>query len=150
MATELEKIRQEREALELEDLRERVEATRAVRETRKIAHARQEFEIAEAARVEKVRQANCRHKKGGKNKEGFLNGNDSNYSVQRHTYPWGQVEVLCTRCQKTWNKPADALKAADPKAYKAAMEEYRMALEWPTDNEPSGTQLFLITRTAAA
>jgi hypothetical protein len=105
-----------------------------------------EFDLAESNRQKALREANCKHRKGGRNKEGLDKGNGSDYSVIQNTYPAGDVQVMCQRCGATWDNPSLELKATDPALYEKRLREYRRALEWPTDNEPSGTQLFLITR----
>lgn len=118
------------------------------KESRREKLAAQCRDIAENERQRVVREANCKHKKGGRNKAGLDRGTDSNYAVIQHTMPVGEVIVICQRCGAIWGNPPIALKRSDPEAYQIAARNYRRALEWPTDNEPSGTQLFLIQRTA--
>jgi len=138
--------------LELEDLTARVEERRekkAALEARAAA-AQRSLEQANADII--ASQKVCRHKKGGRNKAGLVNGSDNYYSVNKHTYSHGETVVFCTRCTQEWRMPKQPnpeLKKQDPAAWKLAvaefkkqLAEYREALNWPTDNEPSGTALF--------
>lgn len=129
----------------LELNKEKLQELHDARERRRMKMAKQEQDLRENQRIKDARQRNCKHKKGGRNKEGFAKGNSANYAVIQHTYPAGETIVLCQRCDKEWRMPAIQLKATDPAAYERQLREYRIALEWPTDNEPSGTRLFLIT-----
>lgn len=142
---QLEEVRLQKELMELEDLTYRVQNERNRREMVMRNHKSQQDTIAKINRDIIAKQSVCKHKKGGKNLAGIVNGNSSDYSIWKHTYPWGAVEVICSRCGKTWNKPAIALRKSDPKAYRAQMEEYNEAINWPTDNEPSGSVLFAFT-----
>jgi hypothetical protein len=134
----------EREELELELLREQVSTMKARREQRIVERARMAQVFKANEQNEKMRRAVCRHHKGGKGSQGFLNGNDKDYSVIKHTYPTGELVVMCTRCQNEWRKPPLELRKEDPKEYRRLMQEYQDAVNFPTDNEPSGTQIFLI------
>lgn len=96
----------------------------------------------------------CTHRKGGKvglagGMEALTQGNDQNYSVIKHTLPLGETIVICQRCPMKWRKPDEALKKSNPAEYKQQLKTYQWALRLPTDNEPSGTQLFLRQRAAA-
>jgi hypothetical protein len=143
--TEAEKNRAELEALQLAELRE-------VAEERKNARAARVRQLRTVAMALKATddaklnlQSQCAHRKGGKNLDQFFSGNDSNYAVVKHTLSHGPTIVICQRCQKVWEPP----KALNPDATKAQremwdaeMREYRIALSYPTDNEPSGSVLF--------
>lgn len=143
--SELELLELEEKRLRVESLRFTVENERARREQILRAHKMQQESLDQALKAVQAEQAFCKHKKGGKNLEGVLNGNDTNYSVQKHTYPWGELTVICTRCGKEWRKPSEALKASDPKEWRRQNTEYLEAVNFPTDNEPSGTQIFVVT-----
>lgn len=136
----------EERMLRLEDLRNRVTADRERRANIQLAHERQARSLEDYNQQVKKQQDVCKHRKGGKGLEGILNGHDSNYSVAKHQYPWGEFGVMCLRCGKEWRKPKDELKKENPAAYKAAMSDYKEALNFPTDNEGSGTQLFMVER----
>jgi hypothetical protein len=145
---EREVLELEMRKLELENLRFTVEQQRSIMLQRKMHRERIAEVISQENAQNALYQANCKHRKGGKNKAGFLNGSDNYYSVIHHTYPEGRLVVMCTRCQSQWEKPPQELRKEDPAAYKQQMADFQTALNWPTDNEPSGTQLFLIQRTA--
>jgi hypothetical protein len=139
-------IRLQSAELELENLTYSVEQQRARREQIARTHKLQMEQIDEANRNIVAQQALCSHKKGGKGLAGILKGNSPNHSTNQHTYPWGEVVVICTRCGKEWAKPKVDLKVKDPALYKKQLTEYKEALEFETDNEPSGSQIFTITR----
>jgi hypothetical protein len=124
---------------QLAEINERKERRRAKLE-------KQAADIEANRRNRAQRQASCKHKKGGRNRPGLARGTDANYAVVVNTMPTGEVIVICQRCAKKWEAPTAELKRSDPAAFAIQMAEYRRALEFPTDNEPSGTQLFLITR----
>jgi hypothetical protein len=146
---QLERIRLEREELELEDLRERVGKQRLQREERRQDRIRIQLDMESNEADLRRRQSVCQHKKGGKDQKGLVYGNDSNYSVIVNTYPTGKREVLCQRCEKLWEEPPALLRKTDPKAYREQMREFEIAVNFPTDNTPSGRQLFRIERFAA-
>jgi hypothetical protein len=148
MPTDKKSLELEREELELELLRENVANMKAQRAQRieERVHMAETFKANE--RSEAARRAVCRHRKGGKGKAGFLNGSDNYYSVIHHTYPMGDLVIMCSRCQMEWRKPPLELRKANPAEYRKQMQAYQTALDWPTDNEPSGTQLFTIAPSA--
>ncbi len=152
--TETDKLLQESAATDLEMKRvqlelqkEQLQEINARKESRRLQIAEQQRDIVENERQRIAREANCKHKKGGRNKGGLERGTDSNYAVIQHTMPIGDVIVMCQRCGAIWTKPPIELKRSDPEAHAVMQRNYLRALEWPTDNEPSGTQLFLIQRT---
>jgi len=58
--------------------------------------------------------------------------------------------VCCIRCGRLWEPPDPALNtrkasAEDKALYKRLYAEYQWAVNLPTDNETSGTQLFVFT-----
>ena len=145
MATEIEKNRAELEALQLAELREQAQERASAR----AARVRQLKTVALALKMTDDATANrqnrCAHRKGGKNLDQFFDGNDSNYSVIKHTLSHGPTIVICQRCQKVWSRPAplhDDASKQQIAAWEAEMKEYRTALALPTDNEPSGAVLF--------
>jgi len=75
-------------------------------------------------------------------------GDDSKYAVIKHQLPHGPIIVICQRCYKLWHKP-DALpknySKVEREQYVAALDEYNKALNFPTDNEMSGNQMFMVT-----
>lgn len=132
--------------LNLELVTEQLQTLQHQKEAKRLKLQQQERDIRETNAQKELRQARCRHKKGGRNKEGLDRGNSADYAVIQNTFPAGNVEVMCQRCHKEWRVPLLELKATNPDLYLKQLREYRIALEWPTDNEPSGTQIFLITK----
>jgi hypothetical protein len=111
--------------------------------------------IENALRADKQRTeatiSRCAHRKGGKGVEMIYRGNDSNYAVIKHQLPHGPIIVICQRCPKVWYPPDAALIAKGAtteqrRQYRRELEEYTTALNYPTDNEMSGSQLFVVTR----
>jgi hypothetical protein len=142
------KLQLEQQKMAFEDLKYRVENERNRRMVIQLQHKNAQDTLAQANRDIIASQSSCKHKKGGKNLAGILNGNSENYSIWKHTYPWGATQVICSRCGKQWNKPALALRAIAPAQYKREMEVYNTVINWPTDNEPSGSVLFTFERNA--
>jgi hypothetical protein len=102
-------------------------------------------------------QARCKHKKGGRDVSGIFDGNSENYAVMKHTEPWGETYIKCQRCGKEVRDPffmmrklnpekVIAFKKKNPARYLRAMKEYRRWASLPTDNSPSGSQIFNIQR----
>lgn len=139
------KIRAELEALQLAELREQAEERKAARAAR-LLHLKtvaQALQMSENAR--RILQNRCAHRKGGKNLEQFFDGNDPNYAVIKHTLSHGPTIIICQRCQRVWEPPAPLnpeATTAQRKEWEAEMAEYRRALAFTTDNEPSGAVIF--------
>ena len=144
-------ITEELELLQLEETRDRVEATRAHRSAVRARAERRNQDILDNRRMEEAQQAACWHKKGGRGVENLSHGNDHNYAVIKHTLSHGPLIVVCQRCRKLWEPPDTRLNARsaskeDKALYKKLWDEYQWAVNLPTDNEPSGTQLFVISK----
>lgn len=155
--TELEMLEVEERKLRLELMREQVGQIQAKKD--QTARTRRDQAATEAfnRRKTEIEQENCPHKKGGRGIEGIFSGNSSDYSVIKHTEPWGETYVKCQRCGKEWRDPFFMLrktdpqrvalaKEKDPRDYNLAMKSYKEALEFPTDNSPSGGAIFGIQR----
>jgi hypothetical protein len=143
-------ITEELELLQLEETRERVFEMRRARDGRVARAASRDRDITENLRQQAAIQASCWHKKGGKGRENLLHGNDANYAVIKHTLSHGPTLIFCQRCSRVWQPPDTRLnhpKASpeDKALYKKLHEEYQWAANLPTDNEPSGTQLFVFS-----
>jgi hypothetical protein len=100
---------------------------------------------------ESMIQAACWHKKGGKGVEMMYKGSDALYAVIKNILPTGTLQVFCQRCGKVWEPPPAALNrrgasVEDRRLYARLYTEYQQAVNYPTDNETSGSQLFLIHR----
>jgi len=147
---ELEQIELEMKRLQITHLRFEVEKESQRRADIARTQAQQQQSLKESQEALEARQAICPHKKGGKNIEGINHGTAQEYAVFTHTYADGRVVPMCTRCGKEWHKPPVELRRSDPPEYKRLLKEYVESLKFPTDNEPSGTQLFMITQYTAA
>jgi hypothetical protein len=147
---ELQSLEMEERRLRVEALRTSVEQERSRRAERERARKAQQDAIDDERRNHDAEQAVCKHKKGGRNLEGFLDGNDNDASIIKNTYPWGEQGAMCTRCLKEWRQPPDSLKKSNPKEYKRLLDEFKAAMSAPTDNTPSGNALFIIAKNPAA
>ena len=143
-------IAAELEELQLEETRERVHEIRARRESkaRRVASRNNDIKRAEARKA--TASAACWHKKGGKGVENLSHGTDNYYAVVKHQLSHGPIIVICQRCPKVWEPPPVELNrrgsTPEQKAeYKRLYTEYLWAVNLPTDNTMSGTQLFQIT-----
>jgi hypothetical protein len=153
MPTETEKLLEESAAIDLEMKRVQLELQKEQlaeinqkKEARRLKLEQQQRDMKENARQEQARFDNCKHKKGGRNRSGLDRGTDSNYAIVRQTMPTGELVIMCQRCGCTWEKPTVALKRSDPDAYADQLRKFRIACEWPTDNEDMGMQIFLVQR----
>lgn len=139
---ELKKVQLQMAKLQLEDLTTRVEQERSRRANILRARDAQQASLEQTNRDIKASQSLCKHHKGGTDEDGVLNGDSNKYSVIKHMFPWGEVNVICTRCGKTWAPPTRDLARTDKKAYDKQLAEFREAYAFPTDNKPSGSQMF--------
>jgi len=144
-------ITEELEQLQLEETRDRVQLMRQTREAGLRRVEARDRDLSDNAARQKAIHDACWHKKGGKGVQMLHQGNDHNYAVVKHTLSHGPLIVLCQRCSRIWEPPPLHLNARsaskeDKALYRKLYDEYQWALNLPTDNEPSGTQLFVITR----
>lgn len=144
------KVMSELESLQLTEARFRVEHLQSAQRIRKTRSASVERSIRAEIEREKIKQSMCVHKKGGKGVEMIFQGNDPNYAVVKHIFPHGPMHVYCMRCGKEWKPPDAAFNrrgapAEDKREYARLYKEYREAVNFPTDNATSGSQLFLVT-----
>lgn len=143
------------EAIELEFKRMQIEVMREQMQERqerkdRLQHDRERryHDFLQSQRDTAHRQRVCQHRKGGRDNK-FAKGNAADYSVIMNTYPDGSQCVSCTRCGKEVWKPKAELRKSNPKLFR---EEWELWLTWsnfPTDNTPSGSKIFEITRDAA-
>lgn len=142
-------ITEELENLQLEEARERMEATRQARAYRLRRIQARDRDVANDRMRRRAAKEACWHKKGGKGVTNLAHGNDHNYAVVKHILSHGPTIVICQRCLWVWEAPDVALRrgtAAERELYRVLWEEYQWALNLPTDNETSGTQLFVIAQ----
>lgn len=123
----LKALKIQREQLEMELMEAQVKKLRADSERIKLTRKQVETEIQATEKAKKARQKACNHRKGGLGVEGLSKGEDAKYSIWKHTYVNGKMIVMCSRCQKEW-KPGDP--------------DYAEAMQFPTDNTPSGGVTF--------
>jgi hypothetical protein len=141
------KLQKEMEALQLEEMRYRVQEMRGHQQGREIRRRSVE-DALEAERINTGRtQAACMHKKGGMGVESLMQGNDSHYAVAKFILPTGAQIVICMRCFKLWTPPELPRKATpeDKQIYARQLKEYQDAIAFPTDNTTGGSQIYLVT-----
>jgi hypothetical protein len=136
-----EDIELEFKRLQLEDLRETVQARRDRKERLASDRAKQLEDFKKSERQRLRRQEICQHRKGGRDNR-FHKGTDANHSIITNTYPDGRILMMCTRCWKEVEKPNAKLKKEDPKLYAAMWQLWQEWQKLPTDNTPSGTKMF--------
>lgn len=149
------KITSDLEALQLEEMQERVFQMRQRKESIHRRIASRERDITSAQARQRAKESNCWHKKGGKGVENLSRGTDHYYAVVKHQLCHGPIIVICQRCGHVEEPPDVALNArgattAQKAEYKRLYEQYRWWLDLPTDNTMSGTQLFIVNNEAAA
>jgi hypothetical protein len=143
--SEAEQIELEYKQLQMEELRERIDARK---EQRAALELRRKAQLADFEKSEKERlrrQRICKHRKGGKDNK-FANGNSSDHSVVTNTYPDGRQCVSCTRCGKEVWKPLRELRKLNPALYAEQWKLWEIWRDLPTDNTASGGQIFEIVR----
>lgn len=137
---ELARLQAEDLALTVELKREDVNARRQKKEM--FAHQQRVHQRDEQDKLIRIKrmQSICKHRKGGLGVDGFVtgNGNDNNYSISVHTYPWQETVVSCLRCDKEWHPPTCRCNPCRPNT----LEEYNEARRFPTDNSPSTSVTF--------
>lgn len=154
-ALDRDKITADLEQLQLEETQERVFEMRQRKESGRRRMAARQADVSNMLARRKAIEDDCWHKKGGKGVAMLARGNDHNYAVVKHQLCHGPIIVVCQRCGKKVEPPDPALNTrkatAEQKAeYKRLYEEYTIWLNLPTDNEMSGTQLFVVSREEAA
>lgn len=138
-------------ALQLEEMQYNVEKMRSHKQLRIVRQKSIERSLNAEMQRETTIQARCWHKKGGKGVEMMYQGSDALYAVIKNIFPTGVLKVFCQRCGKKWEPPNPALNrrgasVEDRRLYARLYKEYQEAVNYPTDNETSGSQLFLITQ----
>lgn len=145
-------LKDELETLQLEEARAVARDREARRRHKESRRKAVEASLVRDRQNQERLQAGCWHKKGGKGTAQMYMGNDANYAVVVNTLSHGTTIVVCQRCGYVWRPPEKLDKKAtveERALYNKQLEEYRRALNFPTDNEPSGTVLFQIERAEA-
>ena len=145
---DFEDVEREWKRLQVEELREKLQARRDERQRLEDLRARQLRDFKKGQEILARRQRACKHRKGGKNNQ-FANGNDNNYSVIRNTYPTGEVAIMCTRCFMEVRRPDPRERKKDPEGYSERLTLWKEWDSFPTDNTPSGGKIFEIIPAAA-
>lgn len=144
------KVAEELEMLQLEETRHRVREIRNAQDTRRVRAESVEQSLKMEAMRDEARHRGCRHLKGGMGAENIFNGNDSNYAVIKNQRADGVIVVICQRCDMLWEPPDPALNrrgapVEDRRRYAREAAEYNKAVNFPTDNTMSGSQLFVVS-----
>lgn len=145
VADQLAALELEEKQLDLELKREKVAKIKAERST-KLEEARAKLIATRQFLAQrKAIQDNCNHRKGGIGAESVMRGQgtDPMYAVIKHKLPNGRYFVLCQRCGREWTP-------AFPLLGQLETPGYQDAINYPTDNSPSGSSTFLFERTAVA
>lgn len=127
----------------LQDARERLEERQLKRETKEARHRINGATLKQIQANDTMSQNRCNHKKGGNGAQGVVlgQGDDSQFSVYKHTFANGDTWVRCLRCGKTWKPPLKSVYAAETD-YLKAFVEYQTALNFQTRNVPSSSVAF--------
>jgi len=142
VAEEYAALELEEKRLDLEIKRETVAKIRAQRAA-KLDEARAKLLATRQFLAQReANQANCNHRKGGIGAEAVMRGQgtDAMYAVIKHKLPNGRYFVLCQRCGKEWHPGFPLLGEKETAGY-------REALNFATDNSPSGSSTFIFERT---
>jgi len=142
VAEEYATLELEEKRLDLEIKRETVAKIRAQRAA-KLDEARAKLLATRQFLAQReANQANCNHRKGGIGAEAVMRGQgtDAMYAVIKHKLPNGRYFVLCQRCGKEWHPGFPLLGEKETPGY-------REALNFATDNSPSGSSTFIFERT---
>lgn len=145
--SEIERVELEWKKLQIEELKEKLEARRNQIERLTALRDRQIEDFKKGQAEIARRQRVCLHRKGGRNNQ-FARGDSNNACVVRNTYPNGDVTIMCTRCFKEVKRPDRELRKRDPGLYKQQLEEWQKWDALPTDNSPSGGKIFEIVPAA--
>lgn len=141
LRAQLKALEDEEAALDLELKREKVRRIREERQSKLDETHERQKSIRDMIDQRKRLQANCNHRKGGRGAGAVLNGQgmDTNFAVVRHMLPSGALLILCQRCgQEEYSR--------DPLTGKPATDQYERFANFPTDNQTSGSSLFIAAR----
>lgn len=138
LKAQLRALQDEEAALDLEIKREKVAKIRSDRQAKQDV-ARSNMDAIRAMMDQRTRlQKSCTHRKGGRGHGAVLNGQgtDTQFAVIRHMLPSGRLMILCQRCgQEEYSR--------DPIVGTPQTEQFQRFSEFPTDNQTSGSSLFL-------
>lgn len=138
-------LQQEKEELELEQLRDEVAKRRAQKEMRTQAQKDNESAFREKERSERALQARCNHKKGGRDFASIQKrGDGENHSIIAWQHPLASMGMvyICTHCTFKWERGVTEKFMQDGKTPNPTEISYEQAAKLPTDNSPAGSVLF--------
>jgi len=141
---ELSALELEEKKLDLEIKREAVAKIRSQRENKLAEHRAKMLAVSQFLANRKATQEHCNHRKGGTGAGAVINGegSDSMFAIFKHKLPDGKYFVLCSRCGREWRAGNKILNIPETPGFSEA-------INWPTDNSPSGSSTFLFERTYA-
>lgn len=154
---DLELQKQERK-YNMQDAKSRI-ADREVKDMqRRQDREQQGLVFAQQARTDEAKQRVCTHKKGGIVNPRDMRvlttgGNGQQYAVIKHQMINGDMWIRCLRCGKTWCPPIKENFYFDKRGkvvpvkegefnlekFKKAIEDYQTAVNFETNNTPSGS-----------
>jgi hypothetical protein len=152
------KLQQRERELNLEDLKGRLADRETKAKQKELDRKQQGITFAQQRASDEAKQAACTHKKGGTVSQRNMQvlstgGNSIQYAVIKHQMINGDMWVRCLRCGKTWLPPvrenfvfnAKGKKVApkdgtfNAEKFAAAEQEYIRAVQFETNNSPSGS-----------
>lgn len=136
-------LQQEKEELELEQLRDEVAKRRAQKEIRQQAQKDNESAFREKERSERALQTRCNHKKGGRDFASIQKrGDGENHAIIAWQHPLGWMVYVCSHCIFKWEPGISEKFMKDEKTPNPTGISYEQAAKLPTDNSPAGSVLF--------
>ena len=148
IAKELADLELEEKRLDLELKREAVAVNRAKRSAALETARAKTLATMQFLANREANQKSCNHRKGGRGPDAVMRGrgDDANRCVIFHKLPVGGTMVLCQRCGKEW-MPANKWNTENgiikPLPATPGWED---AIQWNTDNSPSGSSTFLFEK----
>lgn len=135
-------LAQEREELELEQLRDQVHKLRAQKESRQAILKENEQAFKSQAEAERELQRRCNHKKGGRDFASLQKrGDGENHSILAQQQAQGYMLYICSHCLMVWLPGCTEKKKHDGTENPTGIS-YEQASRLPTDNSPAGSVVF--------
>jgi hypothetical protein len=144
VSNQLAALELEEKQLDLEIKREQVAKIKAKRNAQLDENRAKQIATKQFLAQREATQQHCNHRKGGIGAGAVVNGEgtDAMYAVAKHKMPNGKYQVFCMRCGKEWVAPFPLLGIEGTPGYLEA-------LNFPSDNTPSGSSTFIYERTSA-
>jgi hypothetical protein len=130
----------------LQDLHEQLAERELRRESKRSTSITNGATLTQLAHNDASAQKRCNHRKGGNGAQGLIlgQGHDSQHAVIKHTFANGDMWIRCMRCGKTW-KPVMRENCKSDEDYLRIMAAYEAAVNFQTNNTPSGSIQFRFT-----